>query len=59
MPPVSEIFRVFQPASLKIGICCGLQKFCRKVPLQIVIGWTGQAGRLLNLPPPIRKTKIR
>jgi hypothetical protein len=24
-------------------------------PLQILIGWTGQAGRLLNLTLPIRK----
>jgi hypothetical protein len=27
----------------------------KDVPLQILIGWTRQAGRLLNLSPPIRR----
>jgi hypothetical protein len=27
----------------------------KDVPLQILIGWSGQTGRLHNLSPPIRK----
>jgi hypothetical protein len=27
----------------------------KDVPLPIVIGWTGQAGKLIELSPPIRK----
>jgi hypothetical protein len=49
--PVSENFGVFQPTPLKLGICHGYQKFRRK----ILIGWTGQMWRLLNLSLPIRK----
>jgi hypothetical protein len=31
----------------------------KDVPLLILIGWTGQAGRLLNLSPPIRKNILK
>jgi hypothetical protein len=52
---VSEFFSV--PASISEGKHLPwFTKFLVKdVPLQILIGWTRKAGRVLNLPPPIRE----
>jgi hypothetical protein len=54
--PVNEIFSV--PASIPEDTHPHwvTKILAKDIPLQILIGWTGQAGRLLNLPSPIRKT---
>jgi hypothetical protein len=49
-------FSVLQPAFLKIGICPDFTYFWVKdIPLQILIGWTGQTGRLLNQYSSVRE----
>jgi hypothetical protein len=50
-----EIFSLAANISEDRHLPCFTRILVKDVPLQILIGWSGETGRLLNLPPPIRK----
>jgi hypothetical protein len=54
---MSEIFSLIASFSEVRHLPWLTKILAKDVPLQILIGWSGESGGLLNLPPPIRKKK--
>jgi hypothetical protein len=53
--PVNEIFSLPTSISEDRHLPWFTKILAKDAPLQILIWWTGQAGRLLNFSPPISK----
>jgi hypothetical protein len=56
--PVSEIFSLPANISGDRRVPWLTKILAKDVPPLILIGWTRQAWRLLDLPPPIRKNQV-